>query len=190
MKHSTQSKAGRRIGLMQHLISRGGQRSRLTLVLAGVLSAALLAAWGASSAAASGGATGTAASAKPAKLTASSAGGTLTQWNWETEADDPGGHALMPMAIKLFEKAYPKWKVTNREMTLEEQTDSLPLALDSSGGPDVTETNEGFGSMGRLVADNELVNLAAYSKLYGWNSEVGPLPLQYNAFSSDGKAFR
>jgi len=189
MKHSTQSKAGHSVGRMQHLISFGGLRPRVSLVLASVLSAALLTAWGAGSAVASGGATGTAASSKPAKLTASSPGGTLAQWNWETEADDPGGHALMPMAIKLFEKAYPKWKVSNREMTLEEQTDSLPLALDSSGGPDVTETNEGFGSMGRLVADKELLNLAPYSKLYGWTSEVGPLPLQYNAFSSNGKSF-
>lgn len=160
---------------LSSLLGRRG--SRMSLAVAGALSAAMLV--GVSGASASG----------AAKLTASSPGGTLTQWNWETEADDPGGHALMPLAIKLFEKAYPKWKVTNREMTLEEQTDSLPLALNSSSAPDVTETNEGFGSMGRLVADKELLNLASYSKLYGWNSEVGALPLQYNSFTSDGKAF-
>jgi raffinose/stachyose/melibiose transport system substrate-binding protein len=180
MKDTKESKAGRLAGQLQKLTSLGA-RARLSLGLAGVLSTALLAAWGATSA--------TAAGSSPAKLTASGAGGTLVQWNWETVADDPGGHNLMPMAIKLFEKAYPKWKVTNREMTLEEQTDSLPLALASSGGPDVTETNEGFGSMGRLVADKELLNLAPYSKLYGWTKEVGPLPLQYNAFTSDGKSF-
>jgi raffinose/stachyose/melibiose transport system substrate-binding protein len=186
MMDNKQSSAEHRVGRTQHLLSLGGRRGRTTLTLVSVLAAGLLTAGGAS---ASTGATGTAASAKPAKLTASSPGGTLTQWNWETEADDPGGHALMPMAINLFEKAYPKWKVTNREMTLEEQTDSLPLSLDSSSAPDVTETNEGFGSMGRLVADDELLNLAPYSNLYGWKSEVGALPLQYNAFTADGKSF-
>jgi raffinose/stachyose/melibiose transport system substrate-binding protein len=161
----------------------------MSLAVAGALSAALLAGVGSASASSGGGATATAASVKATKLTASSPGGTLTQWNWETEGDDPGGHALMPLAISLFQKAYPKWKVTNREMTLEEQTDSLPLALDASSAPDVTETNEGFGSMGRLVTDNELLNLAPYSKLYGWTSEVGSVPLQYNSFTSNGKSF-
>lgn len=180
MKHTKKSKAGSWDGQIQRLTSLGA-RARLTLGLVSVLSTALLAAWGATSAAAAG--------SKPAKLTASGPGGTLTQWNWETEADDPGGHALMPLVIRLFEQTYPKWKLTNREMTLQEQTDSLPLSLATSSAPDVTETNEGFGSMGRLVTDNELLNLSAYSKLYGWKSAVGSLPLQYNSFTSNGKAF-
>jgi len=177
MVGSTQLETGREVGRLPH---SSVFWTRIARTLAGALSASVLVAMiGAG-----------VASAKPAqKLTASSPGGTLTQWNWETVADDPGGHTLMPIVIKLFEKTYPKWKVTNREMTLEEQTDSLPLALDSSSSPDVTETNEGFGSMGRLVADKELVNLAPYSKLYGWTKEVGTLPLQYNSFTSDGKAF-
>jgi raffinose/stachyose/melibiose transport system substrate-binding protein len=188
MMDNTQFEAEPRVGRKQHSFLPTGRRARLSLALAGVASAAVLVA--ASTASASGsGATASTASVKATKLTASSPGGTLTQWNWETEADDPGGHALMPLAISLFEKAYPKWKVTNREMTLEEQTDSLPLALDSSSAPDVTETNEGFGSMGRLVTDNELLNLAPYSKLYGWSSSVGAVPLQYNSFTSNGKAF-
>ncbi len=189
MMDNKQFEAGDGIGRTQHSSLLGGHRARITLVAAGALSAAVLAAAGVAGTAGAKSVTASAAGTAPAKLTASSPGGTLTQWNWETEADDPGGHALMPLAIKLFEKAYPKWKVTNREMTLEEQTDSLPLALDNSGAPDVTETNEGFGSMGRLVADDELVNLAPYSKLYGWNKEVGNVPLQYNSFTSNGKAF-
>ncbi len=177
MMDNTQSEAEHGSGRSQRRSAAGARRARVTLMLAGALSAGLLAAAGSASAKGA------------AKLTASSPGGTLTQWNWETEADDPGGHTLMPVAIKLFEKAYPKWKVTNREMTLEEQTDSLPLSLSSSSAPDVTETNEGFGSMGRLVTDKELLNLASYSKLYGWNKEVGAVPLQYNSFTPDGKAF-
>jgi raffinose/stachyose/melibiose transport system substrate-binding protein len=170
-------------------LARRVRRSRrhrplAALILVGCVSVGLLAGCGGSS-----GSGGGATTVKAAKLDPSAAGGTLTQWNWETEADDPGGHALVPVAINEFEKQYPKWKVTNREMTLEEQTDSLPLSLNGSSAPDVTETNEGFGSMGRLVTDKLLLNLADYNKLYGWSKKVGTVPLQYNSFSADGKFF-
>jgi raffinose/stachyose/melibiose transport system substrate-binding protein len=116
--------------------------------------------------------------------------GTLTQWNWNTEADDPGAHAMMPVAINLFERQYPNLKVTNLEMTLDEQNNKLPLALSSgSSSPDVTETNEGYQSMGRLVADKELIPLESYDKLYNWSARIGSLPLQYNSFTPDGKSF-
>jgi raffinose/stachyose/melibiose transport system substrate-binding protein len=179
MMHQSQLAAEHGVDRSKRSSILGAHRARMALTFAGALSTAVLVAAGSAGA----------AGAKASKLTASSPGGTLTQWNWETEADDPGGHTLMPVVIKLFEKTYPKWKVTNREMTLEEQTDSLPLSLNGSSAPDVTETNEGFGSMGRLVADKELLNLAPYSKLYGWTKEVGAVPLQYNSFTSDGKAF-
>jgi raffinose/stachyose/melibiose transport system substrate-binding protein len=164
-----------------HRISSWQRRQAWTgLALAGCLTVGVVGAAG-----------GAASAGTPAPaLLSRSASGTLSQWNWETEADDPGGHALMPVAISLFEKEYPNMKVTNREMTLDEQNTSLPLALDtSSSAPDLTETNEGFGSMGRLVTDGELANLAPYAKLYGWNKSVGALPLQYNEFTSNGDSF-
>ena len=124
--------------------------------------------------------------ATAAKLSPS-AKGTLTQWNWNTVADDPGDHAIMPQALKAFEQKYPGWKVTNTEMTLDEQNNKLPLALSTaSSSPGVTETNEGYQSMGRLVTDKELLPLNDYVKLYGWN-KIGDLNLQYNSFSTDGK---
>lgn len=125
-----------------------------------------------------------------AQTVSASAKGTLTQWNWNTAADDPGAHAMMPVAIKLFQQQHPNLKVTNLEMTLDEQNNKLPLALSSgSSSPDVTETNEGYQSMGRLVTDKELIPLEKYDKLYNWFARIGKLPLQYNSFSSDGKAF-
>jgi raffinose/stachyose/melibiose transport system substrate-binding protein len=166
---------------------RGGRHTRWALALAGCLSAGLLAACGGQSG--GGGTTNASSKVTAAPLNASAKGGTLTQWNWETVADDPGGHALMPLVIKLFQQQFPKWTVTNREMTLQEQTDSLPLALNTSSAPDVTQTNEGFGNMGRLVTDKELLNLAPYNQLYHWSQEVGSAPLQYNSFTADGKEF-
>lgn len=115
---------------------------------------------------------------------------TMTEWNWETVADDPNYAAILPQLIKGFEAEYPHVKVVNTSMTLEEQTDKLPLAFASaSSTPVVSQTNEGFGSMGRLVADNELLPLNGYDKLYGWTAKVGKLPIQTQSFSTDGVNF-
>jgi raffinose/stachyose/melibiose transport system substrate-binding protein len=114
---------------------------------------------------------------------------TVQLWNWDTVGDDPGEHATVPVAITELEKQYHV-KVVNTEMTLEEQNDKLPLAFASkSSAPTVSQTNEGFGSMGRLVTDDELINLAGFNKTYHWFPEVGSLPLQYNSFTSNGRQF-
>ena len=98
---------------------------------------------------------------------------TIQEWNWDTVADEPAENASLPGAIKLFEKTYHV-KVVNVEMTLEEQNDKLPLAFSSkSSAPTVSQTNEGFGSMGRLVTDKELQPLTSYNKTYNWYAKVG-----------------
>jgi raffinose/stachyose/melibiose transport system substrate-binding protein len=112
---------------------------------------------------------------------------TMTEWNWETVADDPNYAAILPQLIKGFEAMYPHIKVVNTSMSLEEQTDKLPLDFaNASSTPVVSQTNEGFGSMGRLVADKELLPLNGYDKLYNWSARVGRLPIQTQSFSSDG----
>jgi raffinose/stachyose/melibiose transport system substrate-binding protein len=112
---------------------------------------------------------------------------TMTEWNWETVADDPNYASILPQLIKGFEAEYPHIKVVNTSMSLEEQTDKLPLDFAAaSSTPVVSQTNEGFGSMGRLVADKELLPLNAYNKLYGWAAKVGSLPIQTQSFTSNG----
>ncbi len=112
---------------------------------------------------------------------------TMTEWNWETVADDPNYASILPQLIKDFEAEYPHIKVVNTSMSLEEQTDKLPLDFAAaSSTPVVSQTNEGFGSMGRLVADKELLPLNGYDKLYGWAAKVGELPIQTQSFSSNG----
>lgn len=115
---------------------------------------------------------------------------TLQQWNWDTQADSPDSNAIMPAVIRGFEKKYPKITVKNTEMTLEEQNDKLPLAFQAaSSAPTVSQTNEGFESMGKLVKDNELLSLNPYNQIYHWKSRVGDFPLQINSFESSGKQF-
>lgn len=115
---------------------------------------------------------------------------TMTEWNWETVADDPNYAAILPQLIKGFEAEYPHIKVVNTSMTLEEQTDKLPLDFaTASSTPVVSQTNEGFGSMGRLVADKELLPLNGWDKLYHWSARIGRLPVQTQSFSADGVQF-
>jgi raffinose/stachyose/melibiose transport system substrate-binding protein len=137
----------------------------------------------------SGGSGASAASAKPAALTAS-AKGTVQEWNWDIPGDDPGEHAVIPLLIKAMETQFPKLHIVNTSMSLAEQNDKLPLAFaNGSSAPDVSQTNEGLQSQGRLVTDKELLNLAPWNKLYDWFAKVGPLPLQYNSLPADGKIF-
>ncbi|HEX4093592.1 MAG TPA: extracellular solute-binding protein [Trebonia sp.] len=116
--------------------------------------------------------------------------GTLNEWNWDIPGDDPGESAVLPILIKSLETQYPGAKVVNTSMSLNDQNDKLPLAFRSgSSAPDVSETNEGLQNQGRLVADDELLPLEQYNKIYGWFAKVGPLPLQYNSLPATGKSF-
>jgi raffinose/stachyose/melibiose transport system substrate-binding protein len=139
----------------------------------------------------SGGGSGSGASggSKPAML-AKTWKGTLNEWNWDIPGDDPGESAVLPVLIKTLEAQYPGVKVANTSMSLSDQNDKLPLAFASgSSAPDVSQTNEGLQSQGRLVADGELLPLEGYDKIYGWFAKVGPLPLQYNSLPASGKRF-
>lgn len=129
------------------------------------------------------------ASSKPALL-AKSASGSVPEWNWDIPGDDPGESAVLPLVIKTVEQQFPGLTVVNTSMSLSDQNDKLPLAFASgSSAPDVSQTNEGLQNQGRLVADQELLPLASYDKLYGWFAKVGPLPLQFNSLPSNGKRF-
>jgi raffinose/stachyose/melibiose transport system substrate-binding protein len=160
--------------------NKAGKTARCVGILA-LLSTMGIVAIGASQGAA------TASSAKPAAHRAAPT--TIQEWNWDTVADEPAENATLPVAIKIFDKQY-NVKVDNDEMTLEEQNDKLPLAFSTkSSAPTVSQTNEGFGSMGRLVTDKELLALTNLNKANNWYSKVGKLSVQFNSFTSNGKTF-
>ncbi|HUA42359.1 MAG TPA: extracellular solute-binding protein [Streptosporangiaceae bacterium] len=164
-------------------------RSRRLAVQLGALGVAVITATVACSSGGSGSGSSGSSSNKPALLS-KSASGTLAEWNWDIPGDDPGESAVIPILIKAFEKQYPHMHVVNTSMSLADQNDKLPLAFASgSSAPVVSETNEGLQNQGRLVADNELIPLESYNKLYGWFSKVGPLPLQFNSLPATGKTF-
>jgi raffinose/stachyose/melibiose transport system substrate-binding protein len=162
-------------------------RSRATAAVLGAVAVVAAATACGSGGSGSGGSGG--ASTRPAAL-AASATGTVQEWNWDIPGDDPGEHAVIPILISALKKQYPKLHVVNTSMSLAEQNDKLPLAFASANSaPDVSQTNEGLQSQGRLVTDKELMPLASYDKIYHWFTKVGPLPLQYNSLPASGKTF-
>jgi raffinose/stachyose/melibiose transport system substrate-binding protein len=135
--------------------------------------------------------TGASASSAAAKSSAKSPAmfaGTMQEWNWDTAGDNPGAYAVLPETIKAFEAKYPHVTVVNTSMSLEEQTDKLPLAFASaSSSPTVSQVNQGFNSMGRLVTDGELLPLNSYAKKYSWLATIGSASYQNDSFTSNGK---
>lgn len=120
----------------------------------------------------------------------SSTAKTFQEWNWDTSSDSPGSSKTLPSVKKAFEQAHPGVKVANTSMGLSEQVDKLPLALASkSSTPTITQVNEGYNSMGRLVSDGELLPLNSLVKENGWLSKVGAASLQNNSFSKSGVDF-
>jgi raffinose/stachyose/melibiose transport system substrate-binding protein len=116
--------------------------------------------------------------------------GTVSEWNWDIAADDPGENAILPILLKMLKSQCPHLTVTNTSMTLEAQNDKLPLALASSNSaPTLTQTNEGLENQGRLVQDGELLPLNPYDAVYHWFGRVGKLPLALNSWPSSKAMF-
>jgi len=130
------------------------------------------------------------ASTKSSAKSPSKFAGPMQEWNWDTAGDNPGAHAVLPDAIKAFQVKYPHVTVVNTSMSLGEQVDKLPLAFASaSSTPMVSQVNQGFSSMGRLVTDGELLPLNSYAKKYSWLATIGSASFQNDSFTSNGKNF-
>jgi raffinose/stachyose/melibiose transport system substrate-binding protein len=133
---------------------------------------------------------GSASSSTKAAQITKSASGTITEWNWDIAADDPGEHAVIPTMINIMKQNYPHLKIVNTSMSLTAQNDKLPLAFASTtSAPTLSQTNEGLENQGRLIKDGELLSLDSYNKIYHWSSKMGTLPLALNSWPSDGKIF-
>ena len=114
-------------------------------------------------------------------------GGTMEAWDWETAADEPGEHVVLEDNIKIWNKEHPKDIISETEMSLPDQLAKLPLALSTpSSAPTITQVNEGYESMGRLVTDDELLPLNSYNNKYGWEKKTGLSPIQLNSFNAKG----
>jgi raffinose/stachyose/melibiose transport system substrate-binding protein len=159
-------------------------RTYVPLGAVGLVGAAMVAVF-----ATGAGAAAIASSAAPA-VPPSSTSGTAQEWNWDIAANDPGEHAILPILLNRLKQQFPKLKVVNTSMTLQQQNDKLPLAFASPGSaPTVSQTNEGLENQGRLVNDGELMPLGPYNNLYHWSSKMGTVPLSFNSWPSGNAMF-
>ena len=89
---------------------------------------------------------------------------------------------------KEFEAAHPGVTVHFEAKSFNDVMNTLKLQLSGSTVPDVTQVNQGYSSMGELIADNLLVNLNPYAAQYGWNKLQTPSLIAMDGqFSTNGK---
>lgn len=89
---------------------------------------------------------------------------------------------------KEFEAAHPGVTIKFVTKNFNDLVNTLKLQLSGSAPPDVTQVNQGYGSMGQLVTDGLLTNLDNYAAKYGWSTrQPAALLAMDGKFTTDGK---
>ena len=158
---------------------RSRMRSRLGLVAALTVPAIALAACGGS------GGTTTPTTSSSAS---SSASGPVTLW---VQSGDGGSDALLKgydALNKAFEAAHPGVTVKFTVKNFNDLVNTLKLQLSGSDVPDVTQVNQGYGSLGQLVTDQLVKSLDDSATKWNWSTRQSQALLNLDgAFSPDGK---
>ena len=66
---------------------------------------------------------------------------------------------------------------------------TVPRALASGSGPDVTEGNQGYQTDAQLVKAKLIIPLTKYVKKYGWDKLYAPSTWGMFRWTPDGKSF-
>jgi raffinose/stachyose/melibiose transport system substrate-binding protein len=85
-----------------------------------------------------------------------------------------------------FEKAFPNVTIHRSTETLQALTTQLPLLLSTSHAPDVSESDQGYTTQGRLVKAGLLLPLNGYAKAWGWYHLQSPGTLVGQRVLTDG----
>jgi raffinose/stachyose/melibiose transport system substrate-binding protein len=122
---------------------------------------------------------------------ASSGGGggdgkTLTVWQFETKGS--AQYDSYQDAVKTFEKANPKVKVTVVNTSFNSVRQNAKLLLTGKNIPDVMEVNKGNADAGQLAAQGLLTNLNSEVKKYGWDKTVTGSMQKLAKYDSSGNA--
>ena len=89
--------------------------------------------------------------------------------------------------IAGFEKLHPNVTIKRTVQDWGQVMNTLNLRLADANGPDIATVNNGWQSMGTLAQGGRIMNLDAYSDLYGWKKEIPDTMLRQLEFTSDGK---
>ena len=89
--------------------------------------------------------------------------------------------------IAGFEKKHPNVTIKRTVQDWGQVMNTLNLRLADANGPDIATVNNGWQSMGTLAQGGRIMNLDAYSNLYGWKKEIPNTMLRQLEFTPDGK---
>jgi raffinose/stachyose/melibiose transport system substrate-binding protein len=103
---------------------------------------------------------------------------TLNELDQEGPVSDGGSGAKEITTLNAaFEKEFPNVTVHRTTTTLQALTEQLPLLLASPQVPDVSESDQGYTTQGRLVKAGLLQPLNAYAQAWGWYKLQTPATL-------------
>ncbi len=112
---------------------------------------------------------------------------TLTIWSMDNQ--DPGLEPVLKQLSKDFEKTHPGVKINLVFKDFNSLVGTVPRALASGSGPDVTEGNQGYQTDAQLVKAKLILPLTKYVKKYGWDRLYAPSTWGMFRWTPDGKSF-
>jgi raffinose/stachyose/melibiose transport system substrate-binding protein len=93
----------------------------------------------------------------------------------------------MDAVVSDFEKAHPNITIKRTTQDWGQVMNTVNLRLNDPNGPDIALVNNGWQSMGTLAKGGRILNLDAYSDLYGWKKEIPDTIARQLQFTPDGK---
>jgi raffinose/stachyose/melibiose transport system substrate-binding protein len=112
---------------------------------------------------------------------------TLTMWTYDNQ--DPGLEPVLKQLSKEFEQAHPGVKINLVFKDFNSLVGTVPRALASGSGPDVTEGNQGYQTDAQLVKAKLILPLDKYVKRYHWDRLYAPSTWGMFRWTPDGKSF-
>jgi raffinose/stachyose/melibiose transport system substrate-binding protein len=112
---------------------------------------------------------------------------TLTMWSYDNQ--DPGLQPVLQQLSKDFEKSHPGVKINLVFKDFNSLVGTVPRALASGSGPDVTEGNQGYQTDAQLVKAKLILPLTKYIKKYKWDKLYAPSTWGMFRWTPDGKSF-
>jgi raffinose/stachyose/melibiose transport system substrate-binding protein len=105
------------------------------------------------------------------------------------DAGETGLLAAYAALDKKFEAAHPGVTIKFTTESFQQQTATLKLQLSGNSVPDVTQDNQGYNSLGELVTDGLVKNLASLAAANHWSArQPADLLALDGEWSSNGKA--
>jgi raffinose/stachyose/melibiose transport system substrate-binding protein len=122
-----------------------------------------------------------------ASFAAKTASTTLTMWSYDNQ--DPGLEPVLKQLSKQFEQTHPGVKINLIFKDFNSLVGTVPRALASGSGPDVTEGNQGYQTDAQLVKAKLILPLDKWIKKYHWDRLYSKSTWGMFRWTPDGKSF-